>query len=182
MHPSRRRRNHGGHRTTSGVEVVPAWKWKAAGTIATIVQLAAVLSLLRLILPEDSWFTDVADGIGYFFGLPIDGNLFIALVFFLLGAALRRHKRAAFWALLLFQLSGLLLVGFIMVILVLAPEEVLDEGEHPHWVFLGAGFATSVLFVVLLWIVREGFPARLARGAWRRALTSFVLGMIALVL
>ena len=94
------------HRLTSGVAVAPAWKWKIAGTIATVVQLAAVLSLLRVILPEDSWFTDVADGVGYFFGLPIDGNLFIAMVFFVLGAALRRHKRAALWTLLLFQVHG----------------------------------------------------------------------------
>jgi lysyl-tRNA synthetase class 2 len=69
--------------------VTPAWKWKTASAIATVVQLAAGLSLLRVVLPEDSWFTDVADGIGYFFGLPIDGNLFIALVFFVLGAALQ---------------------------------------------------------------------------------------------
>ncbi|WP_204765016.1 bifunctional lysylphosphatidylglycerol synthetase/lysine--tRNA ligase LysX [Lentzea nigeriaca] len=182
MHPSGGRRDHGGHQPTSGDDVTPAWKWKTAGAIATVVQLAGVLSLLRLIIPEDSWFTDVADGIGYVTGLPIDGNLFIAMVFFVLGAALRRHKQAALWALLLFQIVGLVLVGFIMVILAIAPEEVLEVGEEAQWVSLGIGVASSVLFVALLWIVREAFPARLARGAWRRALTSFVLGMVALVL
>ncbi|WP_090011247.1 bifunctional lysylphosphatidylglycerol synthetase/lysine--tRNA ligase LysX [Lentzea albidocapillata] len=181
MHPSGRRRDHDGHRLTSGVVVAPAWKWKTAGTIATIVQLAGVLSLLRVILPEDGWFTGLADGIGYLFGLPIDGNLFIAMVFFVLGAALRRHKRAALWTLLLFQVMGLVLVGFIMVILALAPEEILDAGEEPQWMFLGVGATTSALFVALLFVVREAFPARLARGAWRRALASFVLGMIALI-
>ncbi|ANZ36132.1 lysine--tRNA ligase [Lentzea guizhouensis] len=163
--------------------MAPAWQWKVAGWIATIVQLAGVMSLLRVILPEDSWFTDLADGVGYFTGLPIDGNLFIALVFFVLGAALRRHKRAALWALLLFQVLGLLAVGFTMVILAVAPEEVLDgDDESSYWAFLGVGFATSVVFVALLWLVRKAFPARLARGAWRQALASFVLGMVALVL
>ncbi|WP_434450350.1 bifunctional lysylphosphatidylglycerol synthetase/lysine--tRNA ligase LysX [Lentzea sp. E54] len=182
MHPPRGGGDHDRHGRTSGVDVTPAWKWRTAGAIATTVQLAGALSLLRVILPEDSWFTDVADGIGYVFGLPIDGNLFIALVFFVLGAALRRHKRAALWTLLLGQFLGLLLVGFIMVILALAPEEILDEGEQPHWVLLGAGAGTSLVLVVLLFAVREAFPARLARGAWRQALASFVLGMIALVL
>ena len=139
--------------------MTPAWKWKTAGAIATVVQLAGVLSLLRLILPEDSWFTDVADGIGYVTGLPIDGNLFIAMVFFVLGAALRRHKQAALWALLLFQIIGLALVGLIMVILAVAPEEVLEDGEQAQWVSLSVGVASSVLVVALLWIVREAFPA-----------------------
>ncbi len=120
--------------------MAPAWKWKTAGAIATIVQVAGAMSLLRVILPEDSWFTGVADIVGFFFGLPIDGNLFIALVFFVLGAALRRHKRAALGALLLFQVTGLLSVVSIMVILAVAPEEVLQgDDEVGYWVFLGAG-------------------------------------------
>ncbi|MDT7789740.1 MAG: lysyl-tRNA synthetase, class [Pseudonocardiales bacterium] len=162
--------------------MVPAWKWKAAGAIATVVQVAGVLSLLRVVLPEDTWFTDVTDAIAGLLGLPIDGNLFIAMVFFVLGAALRRHKRAALWALLLFQVVGLLVVSLIVTILLLAPEEIMDEGDSPRWGLAWSSLGSSVVLVVLLWVVRSAFPARLARGAWRRALLSFVLGMAALVL
>ncbi|TWP49387.1 bifunctional lysylphosphatidylglycerol synthetase/lysine--tRNA ligase LysX [Lentzea tibetensis] len=161
--------------------LVARWKWKTASWIATVVQLAAVASLLRLILPEDSWFTGFTDTVGYWLGLPIDGNLFIALIFAVLGAALHRHKRAALWTLLLFEVLGLALALIILAIFVLAPEEVLEAGEQTDWPFIIGGLASSLVLVTLLWVVRDAFPARLARGAWRQALLTFAVGIPVLV-
>ncbi|GLZ36324.1 lysine--tRNA ligase [Lentzea sp. NBRC 105346] len=160
---------------------VARWKWKAASWIAGVVQLAAVASLLRLVLPEDSWFTGFTDTVGYWLGLPIDGNLFIALVFVVLGAALLRHKRAALWTLLLFQVLGLLLVAGIAIIFLVVPEALLETGEPTDWPFILGGLAASIVLVSFLWVVRDGFPARLARGAWRQALATFIAGMAILI-
>ncbi|MEU5693784.1 bifunctional lysylphosphatidylglycerol synthetase/lysine--tRNA ligase LysX [Actinosynnema sp. NPDC020468] len=173
-----------GKSSTSRERVVPVarWKTRAAGFVATIVQLAALASLVLLVVDEDS---PVADAIflgGYALGLPVDANLFIVLVFVVLGSALRRRKRAALSTLLLFEVLGLGLTTLAVLLVFVAPDNVLLEGEELDLdqaeLFLGGGIATSAVIIILLWLIRPAFPARLAPGAWRKALVTFLTGIV----
>ncbi len=163
---------------------VPKWKWRIAGTVATVVQLAALGSLVLLVVPEDSAVAGIIRGAGYWLGLPVDANLFIVLVFVVLGAALRRRKRAALWTLFVFEALGLLLVSLVLVLFALDPESVAEEGVSWSrlWLFYGGGVAASLVIVGFLWIARPAFPARLAPGAWLQAVGRFVGGMVLLCL
>jgi lysyl-tRNA synthetase class 2 len=165
------------------VQAVPRWKTRTAGVVATVVQLAALASLVLLLI-NHSWFHEFAFLVAYWIGLPVDANLFIVLVFAVLGAALRRRKRAALWALLLFELLGLLLGTAILITLDADPELLLLPGEELDWAevlpFVGGGVVSSVLIVSLLWLLRPAFPARLVPGAWRRSFGVFIGGLVVL--
>ena len=41
---------------------VPKWKWRIAGTVATVVQLAALGSLILLVIPDDSAVACIVSG------------------------------------------------------------------------------------------------------------------------
>jgi lysyl-tRNA synthetase, class II len=160
------------------------WRRRTAGVVASVVQLAALASLFVLlfdnVLPTVS--ADIVSGFGYL-GLPVAPNVFIALVLGVLGAALRRRKRAALWTLGLFQLLSLVLGGLIQIaVVVYGPDAVVDQSGEPMspdvlWQ-LSLANALTVALILLLLLMRPAFPARLARGAWLRALGALVGGLV----
>jgi lysyl-tRNA synthetase class 2 len=159
------------------------WRQRIAGAVATVVQLAALASLFVLLfddmLPTVS--ADITSGFGYL-SLPVAANIFIALVLGVLGAALRRRKRAALWTLLLFQLLSLVLGALIQIAVVLyGPDAVVDQSGEPMapdviWQ-LSLSNAVTVALILLLLLLRPAFPARLAPGAWLHALGALAGGM-----
>ncbi|WP_229686534.1 bifunctional lysylphosphatidylglycerol synthetase/lysine--tRNA ligase LysX [Longimycelium tulufanense] len=168
---------------------VPEWKVTAAGVVATIVQLAAVFSLLMIVFEDtypDAVYT-VTD-LFYFVGLPVDSNVFVALLFAVLGAALRRRKRAALRALLLLQFLWLGLTLLVDLLVLVSPDpsglvdpDLLDPDQPVSradliWPTVPYLAATIVVLAVL-WTLRPAFPARLEKGAWRRALAVLVAGL-----
>ena len=89
---------------------LPAWKAKAGGIVATVVQLAAVFSVLllftngthgRLLAGIDMVFSSLS--------VPTSASVVMVLLLVVLGAALRRRKKAALYTLVLFQVAGLML-------------------------------------------------------------------------
>ncbi|MCC8251648.1 bifunctional lysylphosphatidylglycerol synthetase/lysine--tRNA ligase LysX [Saccharothrix luteola] len=165
---------------------VARWKWRTAGVVATVVQVAAAASLLLFLIDEES---DLARGIlrvSYLLGLPVEANLFIALVLVVLGAALRRRKRAALWALLLFQVLNAGVVLLLIIRYWIDPGPFLGADEPPdRWgvtVDLGSFVVVTVALIVLLLAVKDAFPAKLAAGAWQRTLVVLVGGILVLSL
>lgn len=162
------------------------WRWTAAGGVATVVQLAALASLFVLVVGSNvpELGKDVVSAFGWL-GLPVDGNLLIALTFAVLGGALRRRKRTALWILVLWQILSLVLGGAWQLALIVAPDLVTDPDSAPDpslfWQ-LSIANALSVLIVAFLLLIRSAFLARLAPGAWRRALGVLVGGLAALCL
>ncbi len=159
------------------------WRWTAAGGVATVVQLAAVASLV--VLAIGSTQPDLAnDIVGLFdwIGLPVDGNLFIALVLAVLGGALRRRKRTALWILLLWQLLGLLIGLVYQVVEAVDPALVGVDGPPVIDGPLLVSNVISLVTVAFLGALRPAFPAKLAPGAWRRALAVLVGGLVLLSL
>ncbi|MFD1049272.1 hypothetical protein ACFQ1S_28910, partial [Kibdelosporangium lantanae] len=70
------------------------WKGKAAGVVATVVQLGAFMSLFLELVTDDTRLRRLVEDVSSLLGLPVDENLFIFVVLLVLGAALRRRKRA----------------------------------------------------------------------------------------
>ncbi|GAA1969531.1 bifunctional lysylphosphatidylglycerol synthetase/lysine--tRNA ligase LysX [Amycolatopsis minnesotensis] len=172
---------------TARAPAVAPWKRKSGGIVATIVQLGSLVSLLLLLFgPRHIGFHNGAIWVFSLFGIPVDSNLVIALVLAVLGAALRRRKRAALYTLVLFQVGSLGMVALAQAILVWAPELLeLTARERAHvdsaiWTFpIYAAF--SIALMVFLLKLRPAFPARLADGALRRGFTVLFGGMAAVV-
>ncbi|TVT58801.1 bifunctional lysylphosphatidylglycerol synthetase/lysine--tRNA ligase LysX [Amycolatopsis rhizosphaerae] len=165
---------------------VPRWRRKAGGVVATVVQLGALMSVLLLIW--DGGHTAVRRIVALFnlVNIPVDSNILIALVLFVLGAALRRRKRAALDTLILFQVGGLFMTVGYQATLLWAPQ-LLAPQRRPRFLpvpLIGFTIAevVSIALIVFLIALRPAFPARLAPGAWKRALLVGAVGMSAVIL
>jgi lysyl-tRNA synthetase class 2 len=161
------------------------WKHKAAGIVATLVQLAALCSLvLTYDVGGHDRFSVLTYQVFSVLGLPVDGSVVIALVLGVLGAALRRRKRAALNMLLLFQtvqiafLIGMLgwRAGHHRMFRISAEHWVSPSASTELLVFVSVA-AIAVLVVLIL--LRPAFPARIAPGAFRRALEPLIAGLLA---
>ncbi|WP_435156726.1 bifunctional lysylphosphatidylglycerol synthetase/lysine--tRNA ligase LysX [Amycolatopsis sacchari] len=153
---------------------VPRWRRKAAGVVATVVQLSALASVALLVWGGHRAFYRWTVGVFDLLNLPTDANVLIALVLAVLGAALRRRKRAALDVLLLFQAGGLLTTLALQATLLWAPHALKLPRTTHHlpatlWVLTGAELV-SVGLIVLLCVLRPAFPARLAPGAFKDTL------------
>ncbi|WP_167116910.1 bifunctional lysylphosphatidylglycerol synthetase/lysine--tRNA ligase LysX [Amycolatopsis viridis] len=167
---------------------VSRWRGKAAGVLATVVQLGALASVV-LLLGGSSHHDFYRWTVGLFslLNLPVDSNILIALVLAVLGAALRRRKRAALNTLILFQAAGLLMDLAFQMVLLWAPRVLTLPRRGPEhlpatlWALTGAE-VVAVALIVLLLALRPAFPARLAPGAWKHALVVGVAGFGATIL
>jgi lysyl-tRNA synthetase class 2 len=163
---------------------VPRWRRKAGGIVATVVQFGALMSVALLLLGDHHAFYSWTTWIFSLLNIPADANVLIALVLGVLGAALRRRKRAALNTLILFQIVGLLTTVAYEIALVWAPPR-LPHTEPRHvppllGVITGMELLAIVLIVFLL-MLRPAFPARLAPGAWWRALIVGATGISAVI-
>jgi lysyl-tRNA synthetase class 2 len=170
------------------VNSAPLWKTKAGGIAATVVQFAAVCSLVLLVAPDA--FGHLRKLIVSAFSvlsIPLTPSLVIVLALALLGAALRRRKRAALYTLVLFQVGGLLWTLLIQAALLWWPEEMpLPTRELRHipdklWLLTAADLV-SIALIVLLLASRPAFPARLAPSAWRDGVKVLLGGLVLVVL
>ncbi|MFE0028002.1 bifunctional lysylphosphatidylglycerol synthetase/lysine--tRNA ligase LysX [Amycolatopsis sp. NPDC059021] len=166
---------------------LPAWKAKAGGIIATVVQLAAVFSVILLLTngPRGR----VMNGIDMLFSalsVPTNASLVIVLLMVVLGAALRRRKRAALYTLVLFQVGGLLMTMVLQAALLWWPETLtLGPRQIRHipghlWALTIADLVSIGLIFFLLRL-RPAFPARLAPSAWRDGLSVMLGGFAAVI-
>ncbi|MFE2751394.1 bifunctional lysylphosphatidylglycerol synthetase/lysine--tRNA ligase LysX [Actinosynnema sp. NPDC059335] len=165
---------------------VARWKWRTAGVVATTVQAAAAASLLLFLIDEDSHLAKGILAVASLLGLPVEANLFIALVLVVLGAALRRRKRAALGTLLLFEALNVTAVSLFLVVYWIHPHRFrgsgLPDDRGAVAAELGAFIVVGLALIALLLVIREAFPAELPPGAWRQALVVSVTGVLALCL
>jgi lysyl-tRNA synthetase class 2 len=179
--------NRMGHPTSARVHSVSRWKSKAGGVAATVVQLGAVWSLIMLIAPDELRFGKPVVALFSVLSVPVTPSLVIVLVLGLLGAALRRRKRAALYTLVLFQVGGLVWTLVIQAALIWQPNEVMQMARDLRhipdrlWVLTAADLI-SVGMIFLLLSLRPAFPARLAPSAWKNGLSVLFGGMAAVIL
>jgi lysyl-tRNA synthetase class 2 len=161
-------------------EVEQAWKRKAGGVVATVVQVGAFVSLFLELGNDDTGLRHFVVLVSSLFGLPVDENLFIFVVLLVLGAALRRRKRTALWALILFEIGNLLTAALWQFAILLEPDVVSEPGNAQELlIWLGITEVTSAAVLVFLLSLRPVFPAQQAAGAMRHAVTLLLGGLAA---
>ncbi|MEC3980631.1 bifunctional lysylphosphatidylglycerol synthetase/lysine--tRNA ligase LysX [Amycolatopsis sp. H20-H5] len=176
-----------GHSVSERAPRVSPWKAKSGGIVATVVQLAAVFSVLLLLTNGvHGHFLGSIDTAFSVISVPTSPSLIIVLLLVVLGAALRRRKRAALYTLMLFQLGGLIQTLAFQAALLwspqvfeLAPKQIRHIPMQLWW--LTFADLLSIGLFVLLHRLRSAFPARLAPSAWRDGL-SMLLGGFAVVI
>jgi lysyl-tRNA synthetase class 2 len=166
---------------------VPRWKRTAGGVVATVIQFGAIFSLVLLI--SNAFLRQGRKFVVSIFSvlnIPVTSSLVIALVLVVLGAALRRRKRAALYTLMLFQVGGLVWNLLIQTALIWSPSSFsLQQRELRHipdklWLLTGADLV-AIGLLILLWLLRPAFPARLAPSAWRDGLSVLVVGIVSII-
>lgn len=167
---------------------IPAWQAKSGGIVATVVQLAAVFSVLLLLTggPRGRLMNGIDMGFSAL-SVPTSASLVMVLLLVVLGGALRRRKKAALYTLVLFQVGGLLLTLALQATLLWSPDLLtLGPKQVRHipaqlWALTAADLLSIGLIVFLL-TLRPAFPARLAPSAWRDGLTMLFGGFAVVIL
>ncbi|WP_132210059.1 bifunctional lysylphosphatidylglycerol synthetase/lysine--tRNA ligase LysX [Kribbella steppae] len=167
--------------------VVPQWKHRAAVWVGRIVVAASVWSFiaipLHLFAPA---YVKRVDQAFDFFGIPAGHTFFSAVYLAVVGSALLRGKRAALlWVLWVFQALWLIAqtaaVAFTSVRLANPNDAELLSDLGPATVKdLELGIVQVIVvaaIIVLLWTIRGAFPARLAPGTRRLAVSALLLGL-----
>ncbi|MET0132513.1 MAG: bifunctional lysylphosphatidylglycerol synthetase/lysine--tRNA ligase LysX [Kibdelosporangium sp.] len=166
--------------------LLPVWKRRAAGVVATVVQAGALTSLFLVLASGDNHLRRFVVFTSSLFGLPVDENVFIFVVLLVLGAALRRRKRMALWALVLFEVGTLLQSVFYQVAVLVEPDVLagfggrVTGGDVAFWI--GVTEVISVSAIVLLLALRPAFPAQQTPGAPRTSVLILFSGLATVTL
>nr|WP_083466844.1 bifunctional lysylphosphatidylglycerol synthetase/lysine--tRNA ligase LysX [Kibdelosporangium sp. MJ126-NF4]CEL18853.1 L-O-lysylphosphatidylglycerol synthase / Lysyl-tRNA synthetase (class II) related protein found fused to membrane protein [Kibdelosporangium sp. MJ126-NF4]CTQ95343.1 L-O-lysylphosphatidylglycerol synthase (EC 2.3.2.3) / Lysyl-tRNA synthetase (class II) related protein found fused to membrane protein [Kibdelosporangium sp. MJ126-NF4] len=148
-------------------------KQRAAGIVATIVQVGAFLSLFFVLTDVDSEVRLYVGVVSWLIGLPVDENVFISVVLLVLGAALRRRKRAALWTLIIFEVGSVLTDLVYQV--TFEPDPDVDTAELMGWLI--ANQVIGVTIIVILLNLRPAFSAQVAPGALRQSVAILLTGL-----
>ncbi|MDQ2838812.1 MAG: bifunctional lysylphosphatidylglycerol synthetase/lysine--tRNA ligase LysX [Actinomycetota bacterium] len=152
------------------------WRDEFASLCGRVIVLGGFWSLLSLILRPVHWARRIDDLFGLV-NLPVGPSLFSIVLLFVIGGAVRRRIRFAWWLLLAFQtLAGIYLIVVVAAVLINRNDardlSALDAIE----LVLNAGL--TVALVVLLWRSRRAFSSRLEPGARWLALGVLVGGLL----
>ncbi|WP_051809061.1 bifunctional lysylphosphatidylglycerol synthetase/lysine--tRNA ligase LysX [Actinoplanes subtropicus] len=157
------------------------WRDRFAAWPGRLVTLAGIWVLISFPLRSFhwTWWVDYAFGL---FNIPAEPNLFIAAAMLVLGSALRRRLRAAYYLLLVYQVLATL-EDVITAAFGLAywndPAEVDLDVSRAVLVLTVVAVPIGLTVTVLLWRARAAFPARLAHASRRTALAVLAAGLAA---
>jgi len=149
-----------------------SWRDEFAALCGRVIVLGGFWSLVSLLLRPFRWARRV-DDLFSLINLPVGPSVFSVVLLFVIGGAVRRRIRFAWWLLLAFQtLAGLYLCSVLLAVLVNRNDArdltTLDGVE------LIVNAALTVALVILLWRSRRAFRSRLEPGArWLAAAVLF---------
>ncbi len=116
------------------------------------------------------------------FNVPMSESFFVGLLLFVLAGALLRHKRFAFWIVLVLQALGVLRAVVLSAHLLSGhrlprsiPRIAALFGNSANIALIYLGGAVGLAMVVLLWRSRAAFAARRSPGSQR--ITALILGV-----
>ena len=159
---------------------VSGWHDAVAALVGRLVSLAAIWSLISIPLRRFAWpdWVDSAFGV---LNLPAEPSIFVVVLMFIVGSALRRRLRAAMIAVLVFETLSVVLQTLLLVAVDQRGGSLALRGG------LGIGRGQTVLLVsstivgavvaIVLWLSRRAFPARLAAGSRLRSVGVLVTGL-----
>ena len=148
-------------------EKVAGWHDVVAAWVGRIVTLAAIWSLVSIPLRGFTWpdWVDSAFGV---LNLPAEPSVFVVVLMFVVGGALRRRLRAAMIAVLAFEAVSVV-VQALLLAHVAQPRGGLylpgGEISRGQTVLLVSSIVAGAVVAVLLWLSRLAFPARLDAGS-----------------
>ncbi|MGI8868951.1 MAG: bifunctional lysylphosphatidylglycerol synthetase/lysine--tRNA ligase LysX [Mycobacteriales bacterium] len=164
----RRRDPHIGHRRA-----------QVAAFVGRFVTLGAAWSLISIPIHHLRWAERLDDAFAIF-GIPAEPNLFVAALLLVLGSALRRRLHAAVLAAMLLEaLSAVVSLPLIIASLPNGGSVGDYDVSRTDLTILIISTVISLVMVVVLWLIRADFPARLAAGSRRTAVVVFVGGLAA---
>ena len=153
-------------------EALTGWRDEFAALCGRVILLGGFWSLISIVLRPVRWARRI-DDLFILVNLPVGPSLFSVVLLFVVGGAVRRRIRFAWWLLLGFQTLAAL--DLLAVVLFnpdgarnLQPIEMVE-------LFINAGL--TVPLVVLLWLSRRAFSSRLEPGARWLALGVLVGGL-----
>lgn len=151
------------------------WRDQFAALCGRVIVLGGFWSLVSLILRRVGWARRVDEVFGLV-NLPVGPSLFSIVLLFVIGGAVRRRIRFAWWLLLAFQtLAALdLLAILISVVFDLDDTHRIRPVEGTEWI---ANACVTVVLVVLLWRSRQAFSSKLEPGARWLALSVLLIGL-----
>jgi lysyl-tRNA synthetase class 2 len=106
--------------------------------------------------------------------LPAPANLGYAALVAVLAAGVARRKRVAYVFLLLYFALQFVYDGFLLAALFLMSPQDWGDRPPPWWAgpVVGANLAITAIVIVILYLARREFYARVQRGSLRRALAT----------
>ncbi len=156
------------------------WQDAVAAWVGRIVTLAAIWSLTSIPLRGFAWpdWIDSAFGV---LNLPAEPSVFVVVLMFIVGSALRRRLRAAMIAVLVFELVSVVLQTLLLVAVAepragLPLQGGLEIGPG-QTVLLVLSSVAGVVVSVLLWLSRRAFPARLDAGSRLLSIGALATGL-----
>jgi lysyl-tRNA synthetase class 2 len=155
------------------------WRDRFAAWPGRLVTLAGIWVLISFPLRgfRWTWAVDYAFGL---FNIPAEPNLFIAAALLVLGSALRRRLRAAYYLLLVFQVLATLddaTTAAVGLVYWNDPGTADLDISRTVLVLTVAAVPVGATVTVLLWRTRAAFPARLAHASRRTALAVLAAGL-----
>ena len=157
--------------------MVSGWREQFAAWCGRVIVLGGFWSLVSLILRPLRWPRRI-DDLFSLINLPVGPSLFSIALLFVVGGAVRRRIRFAWWLLLAFQtVAALYLVGVLSAYLVSYQDARDLSAMDTVELFVNAGL--TVPLVALLWLSRQAFSSRLEPGARWPALAVLTSGIAA---
>jgi lysyl-tRNA synthetase class 2 len=153
---------------------VGGWRERFAALTGRAVVLGGFWSVVSLIV-RMHWVERIDDVFGLV-NLPVGPSLFSIVLLFLVGGAVRRRMRVAFWLLLAFQILAALYVVAALVQLGTDRNDASELGVVSTVALIVNAVLTAVL-IVALWRSRGAFSSRLEPGARWRALLVLATGL-----
>lgn len=140
-----------------------------------VLTILAVLMLINLITPEDSWLGRVLSFV-FDWIVPITPVDFVSsVILFLLAAALNIRKRLAWWILLVFLAVILLLYILIVIAVYFTAPDLLAWD-------LASGIAVPVIVIIALLVYRRWYVAKTQPRGFLKALVVLAAGLVLTVL
>jgi lysyl-tRNA synthetase, class II len=160
----------------AAAHVVSGWREQFAAWCGRVIVLGGFWSLVSLILRPLRWPRRV-DDLFSLVNLPVGPSLFSIALLFVVGGAVRRRIRFAWWLLLGFQtVAALYLVSVLAAVLVNSGDARNIGAMDAVELVVNAGL--TVPLVALLWLSRQAFSSRLEPGARWPAFTVLATGLL----
>ena len=153
------------HTTSRYAEIIARW-------VIGIYSIATLLTLFTWIISPlrrghgFTWWEITAS----LLNIPSSHTLVSAVIMVVMTSALITRKRAALYAVIFFQVIGIL-IGTRSALLLFSPDNVMPSEEFFSSTLDTVAIIVAAIFIPLLILARSAFPAHIGRISWVLAMS-----------